>query len=223
MSGWSQIALTTASAPCTTLSTPAGTPASIASSQRRIVTIGSCSDGFSTKVLPQAIAIGNIHSGIIAGKLNGVMPAHTPQGLQQCVRVDAVGHVVGQLAQLQVADAGCVLDNLEAAEHVAFGIGERLALLGGQDGRQLLHVLADQLLVLQEDAGARADRCLAPRPERAARGGDGGIDLVRSRERHAREQLLRRRVDDVAPLLRAGLHELAVDQQRNARNVGGHR
>ena len=32
------------------------------------------------KVLPQAIAIGNIHIGTIAGKLNGVMPAHTPNG-----------------------------------------------------------------------------------------------------------------------------------------------
>ncbi|KAF1069482.1 MAG: hypothetical protein GAK45_01095 [Pseudomonas citronellolis] len=31
-----------------------------------------------------AMAIGNIHSGIIAGKLNGVMPAHTPSG---CSRV----------------------------------------------------------------------------------------------------------------------------------------
>ena len=31
-------------------------------------------------VLPQAIAIGNIHIGTIAGKLNGVMPAHTPTG-----------------------------------------------------------------------------------------------------------------------------------------------
>ena len=60
--------------------TLAGMPASIASSHRRMVTIGSCSDGFRTKVLPVAMAIGNIHSGIIAGKLNGVMPAHTPSG-----------------------------------------------------------------------------------------------------------------------------------------------
>ena len=80
MSLWSQIALTTASPPCTTFSTPGGMPASSASSHRRIVTIGSCSEGFSTKVLPVTIAIGNIHSGIIAGKLNGVMPAHTPSG-----------------------------------------------------------------------------------------------------------------------------------------------
>ena len=32
------------------------------------------------KVLPQAIAMGNIHNGTMAGKLNGVMPAQTPTG-----------------------------------------------------------------------------------------------------------------------------------------------
>ena len=41
---------------------------------------GSRSEGFSTNVLPQASASGNIHSGTIAGKLNGVMPAQTPTG-----------------------------------------------------------------------------------------------------------------------------------------------
>ena len=41
---------------------------------------GSFSDGFNTKVFPQAIAIGNIHIGTIAGKLNGVIPAQTPSG-----------------------------------------------------------------------------------------------------------------------------------------------
>ena len=32
------------------------------------------------KVFPHAIAIGNIHIGTIAGKLNGVIPATTPSG-----------------------------------------------------------------------------------------------------------------------------------------------
>jgi hypothetical protein len=41
---------------------------------------GSRSDGFSTNVFPQAMAIGNIHMGTIAGKLKGVMPAQTPSG-----------------------------------------------------------------------------------------------------------------------------------------------
>jgi hypothetical protein len=31
-------------------------------------------------VFPQAIAKGNIQRGIIAGKLNGVIPAQTPRG-----------------------------------------------------------------------------------------------------------------------------------------------
>jgi hypothetical protein len=42
--------------------------------------LGSFSDGLSTKALPQASAIGNIHIGTMAGKLNGVIPATTPSG-----------------------------------------------------------------------------------------------------------------------------------------------
>ncbi len=41
---------------------------------------GSRSLGSSTNVFPHAIAIGYIHIGTIAGKLNGVMPAPTPSG-----------------------------------------------------------------------------------------------------------------------------------------------
>ena len=41
---------------------------------------GSFSDGFSTNVLPHAIAGAHIHIGTIAGKLNGVIPATTPTG-----------------------------------------------------------------------------------------------------------------------------------------------
>src|SRR5690606_7668603 len=80
ISRWLHRRSTTSLPPCTTFSTPAGTPASIASSTSIMVDNGSCSEGFKTKVLPQTIAIGNIHSGIIAGKLNGVIPAHTPKG-----------------------------------------------------------------------------------------------------------------------------------------------
>ena len=58
---------------------------------------GSFSDGLSTKVLPQAMAIGNIHIGTIAGKLNGVIPATTP-GLANAVGVDAGRDLLGELA-----------------------------------------------------------------------------------------------------------------------------
>ena len=50
------------------------------SSARRIGTEGSFSLGLLMKQLPQAMATPNIHIGIIAGKLNGVIPATTPSG-----------------------------------------------------------------------------------------------------------------------------------------------
>ncbi len=41
---------------------------------------GRAREGLRMKALPQAIAMPNIHIGIIAGKLNGVMPAPMPSG-----------------------------------------------------------------------------------------------------------------------------------------------
>ncbi|VEE49472.1 Uncharacterised protein [Pseudomonas fluorescens] len=66
--------------PCTTFSTPFGRPASWNSSAISRVELGSRSEGLRMKVLPQAMASGYIHSGTIAGKLNGVIPATTPIG-----------------------------------------------------------------------------------------------------------------------------------------------
>ncbi len=43
-------------------------------------TPGSRSDGFRMKALPQEMAGAHFHSGIMAGKLKGVMPATTPSG-----------------------------------------------------------------------------------------------------------------------------------------------
>ena len=68
---------------------PAGRPASSISSASRIGTPGSRSDGFRMKALPQAIAGANFHIGIMAGKLNGVMPATTPKRLAHGIEVDA--------------------------------------------------------------------------------------------------------------------------------------
>ena len=74
------IASTASLSPLTTLKTPGGRPASKNNSANFIEQDGSFSDGFRTKVFPQAIAIGNIHIGTIAGKLKGVIPAQTPRG-----------------------------------------------------------------------------------------------------------------------------------------------
>ena len=58
----------------------AGSPASIISCAIMRGTPGSRSEGFRMKALPQAMAGAHFHSGIMAGKLKGVMPATTPSG-----------------------------------------------------------------------------------------------------------------------------------------------
>ena len=80
MSGCSRIRSTATLSPWTTLKTPSGRPASWSSSARKIEADGSFSEGLRTNVLPQAMALPNIHIGTIAGKLNGVIPATTPSG-----------------------------------------------------------------------------------------------------------------------------------------------
>lgn len=59
---------------------PSGAPASWNSLARNMSAPGTRSDGFIKKVFPHTIAMGNIQRGIMAGKLNGAIPAHTPRG-----------------------------------------------------------------------------------------------------------------------------------------------
>ncbi len=73
-------ASTASPSPCTTLRTPSGKPARCTRSARTSEADGSFSEGFSTKQLPQAMALAIIHRGTMTGKLNGVMPATTPRG-----------------------------------------------------------------------------------------------------------------------------------------------
>jgi hypothetical protein len=80
MVGWSRMASTQSLSPCTTLRIPGGSPASISSSAKRTGTDGSRSEGLRMKALPLAMAGPIIHIGIMAGKLNGVMPGHHAQG-----------------------------------------------------------------------------------------------------------------------------------------------
>ena len=83
---------------------------------------GSRSDGLRMKQLPQASATGNIHSGTITGKLNGVMPATTPSGWRIDEAVDAGADLLGEVALQQMRDAAGELDHFEAALHLALGV-----------------------------------------------------------------------------------------------------
>jgi len=80
MPGWSRIPSTTSRLPLIRLTTPAGRSSASSSSNAICWVSGTCSDGLSTNVLPQAIANGRNQNGTIAGKLNGTIAAHTPTG-----------------------------------------------------------------------------------------------------------------------------------------------
>ena len=66
--------------PLTTLRTPFGRPASIASSPSRVQVPGACSAGFSTTVLPNANAGATFQVANISGKFHGLIAAATPTG-----------------------------------------------------------------------------------------------------------------------------------------------
>ncbi len=80
MPGWSRIPSTTSRPPLTRFTTPGGSSSESSTSKASCCVSGTCSDGFSTKVLPHPIANGRNQKGTIAGKLNGTIAAHTPTG-----------------------------------------------------------------------------------------------------------------------------------------------
>ena len=125
------MALTASLPPLITEMMPSGTPASSISSPRSSGQDGSFSDGFRMKALPQAMASGAIQSGIMAGKLKGVMPAEMPDRVADGQKIDAGADIVAELALHQLRDAAGELDHLEAAGDRALGVVERLAVLGG--------------------------------------------------------------------------------------------
>ena len=119
----------------------------------------------------------------MAGKLNGVMPATTPSGWRIEYRSMPGPALVGELALQQMRDAAGELDDLEAALDIALGVRDRLAVLGGEQPRQRLHLAIDELQKLHHHAGAAlrigrgpcrlrgggiVDRRLAPPPDDAS-------------------------------------------------------
>ena len=78
--GWSTSAAPVSPSPVTTFSTPAGMPASSASSPTRSAVSGVCSAGLSTIVQPAARAGAIFHAAISSGKFHGMIWPHTPTG-----------------------------------------------------------------------------------------------------------------------------------------------
>jgi hypothetical protein len=161
-SGCTSSASTASLSPCTTLNTPSGRPACFSRSAISRLGVGSIGLGLSTKVLPEAMASGNIHMGTMTGKLNGVMPATTPSGWRSVQLSMPVETWSVKSPLSSCGNAAGEFDDVDAARHLALRVGEHLAVLDGDGAGQVVLVLVHQLQELEHDAGAADGRRVGP-------------------------------------------------------------
>ena len=166
-------------------------------------------------MLPQASAIGNIHIGTIAGKLNGVMPAHTPSGWRSDQLSMPRADLLGELALQQMRDAAGELDDLDAAGDLALGVGKHLAVLFRDRAGQRVVLARQELQELEQDAGAGQRRRRGPAGKRLGGGLHRSIDLGAAAQRHPPDALAGRRVEYLAPAPAVALGPLAIDEMLN--------
>ena len=105
---------------------------------------GSFSDGFSTNVFPQAMRRRPHPHGHHRREVERRDAGDDAERLADRVDVDAGRGLLGELALEQRRDAARVLDHLEAARDLADRVGEHLAVLGGEDARDVLAVLVER-------------------------------------------------------------------------------
>ena len=125
-------------------------------------------------------------------------PGDDTERLAERVRVDATGHLVGELALEQLRDAADELDDLAAADDLAASIVDRLAVLGGDDLGQVELMLHEQLAEGEHHPGARRHRRLAPRLECVRRRLHRSVDVLGAGELHLGLRRAERRVVNIA-------------------------
>ena len=201
--------------PCTTLKTPSGSPASRSSSAMRPELSGTCSDGFRTKVLPSAMALGKDQCGTIDGKLNGLIEATTPSGCRSSrhstPRLTSITSPDGDLWQ-RAGEFG----QLDGLENLGLGLALDLAVLLGNQRAELGEMALEQRLVAVEDLHPLLDRRRGPGGERAARGRDRLIHLGGPAQRDAADHRSGGRAQHVQEAGATG-HRLPADPVANVR------
>ena len=100
------------------------------SSAMRMPADGTFSDGFQHERIPAGQRHGDIHIGTIAGKLNGVITAHTPSGCSREYDVHAgpTFSLKPPLSEVRDAHANSTTSMPRCTSH---RVGEHLAVLGG--------------------------------------------------------------------------------------------
>ena len=127
--------------------------------------------------LPQAMAGPNIHMGIIAGKLNGVMPGSHADGLAHGEHVDAGSGTFGVFTLEQVRDAAGELDDFQAALQIAVRVREHLAVFFRQQAGQVVGICSTRALNLNMTRARRWGLTVAHSAWAGTAATDGVIDL----------------------------------------------
>ncbi len=94
---------------------------------------------------------------------------HDTQGLTHGVDIDARARTVGILTLEKMRDTDRELHHLQSALDIALGIGDRFAVLAGQQGRQRILLPGDQFKEFHQHAGAALR--IGRRPTRLRRPG----------------------------------------------------
>src|SRR3546814_2593323 len=103
--------------------------------------------------------------------------------------VEAGAELFGKLAFQHLRDTASELDDLEAADQLALGVGEHLAMLGGDHRRQPVEIALDEVAEAEERAGADMRRCRRPARKGVERGLHRHVDLTRAAKSELRADL----------------------------------
>ena len=162
--------------------------------------------------------------GVPGGDAEGEHPAHgdhgreivggdadeDPERLSEGDRVVALGDVHAGVALHEVMGRAGALDHLDGLEHVALRLREHLAHLGGEERRELVEVLVEELLEPEHELDALGDGGVRPAGVGPGRRGHRRVHLLLRAAGGFRDLLACRGVHDRHELLGPGLPPLVV-------------
>ena len=130
------------------------------------------------------------------GKIEGRDASHHAQGLADGGEVDAGRNLGGVLPLQELRDPTGEFHGLETPLHFTPGVGQRLAVLTRNDGRQFVPRLLEQAAKAKQDLRSLGDRCIAPGREDRPGSRHGRSDLRGVRKGHPRSFGSSRGVED---------------------------
>ncbi len=148
---------------------------------------------------------------------------HDAQRLADLVHVDARRGLLAEPALQQVRHAARELEVLEAAGDLAQRVGRDLAVLGGQQRRDVPSMVVDEVPDLEQDLGPLRERGRAPARERRLGRGHGRVQLLGRREVDPFRLRSRGRIEHGPAPARPARDRMAADPVPHGRKRGGRR